>query len=458
MDMAGGPGFPGPSSFRKRWQLATRGERAALVALALLLGFALAAALAETFTINDFEVFQMAGHLAWERDPGLYAAKSPEEGRRFLYPPGAAILLMPMGVLPGPVAIVAWSALKIAALLAIVLLGARLGGPGKPRRWPLAALAALLLVFRPVDSDIANGQVNLLVLALALVGVWMLLGQGRGRWWGVPLAAVAVALKMTPALLLAALVLRRRWAELAACLLAIALLMVALPRAWFGAEALGQMRAGHRATEDRLWLEAKNSEVIASFYEIVLFTAAQAREDPAAYVFHDGVLKAPGPDGKLRRARMPPMPLDKHAKALWLAIGLLVGAAFLATRQMVLRGRPSLGWDLAMLALLIPLLSPLVRKAYLVAALPGAAWAAMHLLAWAREHPGGWRAWPRRVRVATALLLAAGTLFWASNDVYIPVPGFPMPLHFAHFLGAWSLLALLVLLGAREAREAGGSP
>jgi len=110
---------------------------------------------------------------------------------------------------------------------------------------PLAALpvlAALLVPLRVVLANFEHAQSNLLILGLAVAGMW-LLHRGRRAGGGVALG-LATAFKATPLLLLGYLAWKGRWRDLAAALAGCALTWLLLPAlllgpgrlaAWYGA-------------------------------------------------------------------------------------------------------------------------------------------------------------------------------------------------------------------------------
>jgi hypothetical protein len=82
--------------------------------------------------------------------------------------------------------------------------------------WQLAALLVMVaLAFEPVNGNIVEGQVNLVLLALS--GVW-LLAWVAGGWWGGAALGAAVALKLIQAPVGLLLVWQRRWSMVAAAM------------------------------------------------------------------------------------------------------------------------------------------------------------------------------------------------------------------------------------------------
>lgn len=135
----------------------------------------------------------------------------------FLYPPFAALLLMPFALVPW---VVAWPSLILLSALSI---GVTLFVTAKAL-WPSGgtagavsvASAALPLAFllEPVYSTIDYGQVNLLLMALVAVDCLL----PRTRWPRGMLVGIAAAIKLTPAAFVVFFLLRgdRRAAGVAA--------------------------------------------------------------------------------------------------------------------------------------------------------------------------------------------------------------------------------------------------
>lgn len=119
-------------------------------------------------------------------------------GDRFIYPPSAGLLMVPLTALPAPVLDVAWTLLQCAAtvLLAVVVPG-RATTPlltRVPRPLAVPLLACLLALSYPVLTGVFLGQVSLLVTLLVLLDALDVVPR---RWQGV-LTGLAAALKLTP--------------------------------------------------------------------------------------------------------------------------------------------------------------------------------------------------------------------------------------------------------------------
>lgn len=183
---------------------------------------------ANIYSIPVLSASAIAGHVL--APPGL----------PYLYTPLPALLLTPLTLFSFPVAADIFFAINVLAWLLCMLVVARevhqlLGTSlathdGSPARGalgrlladpaPLVALAICAPLFflgRPGVSTLGNGQINFLVL-LPLAYVPWLTRHGHERSVGVAIA-FATMLKLTPAVLLLYLLLRRRWHALGAALI-----------------------------------------------------------------------------------------------------------------------------------------------------------------------------------------------------------------------------------------------
>ncbi|MGN9809545.1 glycosyltransferase 87 family protein [Micromonospora sp. BQ11] len=128
----------------------------------------------------------------------------------FTYPPFAAIVMLPMAFLPWYPTIVVNLALTMVAtgFLLHLLVGPLARRAGWSRWYAFTLAACLLAGLSPVRDTIGFGQVNLLLMALVYVDL-SLLERGR-RWAGIGIG-LAAAIKLTPAVFIAYLVVTRRW-------------------------------------------------------------------------------------------------------------------------------------------------------------------------------------------------------------------------------------------------------
>lgn len=158
----------------------------------------------------DLEVYRLGSSVVL-RGGALYGplpALATGERLPFTYPPFAAILLSPFALVPDWLAGVAMTLLTIGSLAVVVVVVLRSTGtlPGGPGRWVGAGATILLAeVIEPVRTAVYAGQVDVLLMALVVLDV-LVVGPRRCRGL---LIGVAAAVKLTPAVFVLYLLLRR---------------------------------------------------------------------------------------------------------------------------------------------------------------------------------------------------------------------------------------------------------
>lgn len=129
------------------------------------------------------------------------------------HPPTTIALMLPLALLPYQAAIVLWTAICVGLYLLSWAMVLRTLGVRPPRAL-LPLLAGLSLLWFPLQFHIILGQLSIPMMA-CVVGAWSALRRGREGLAGA-LLALAVLLKIFPALLLLYLLLRGRWRAVAA--------------------------------------------------------------------------------------------------------------------------------------------------------------------------------------------------------------------------------------------------
>jgi hypothetical protein len=140
------------------------------------------------------------------------------EGEQFTFatathPPVAVMLAIPFAYLDYPNAVLAWNLVSLVALAVSLTITMRQLGIGFAP-WSLLPVVTLLLLCGPLRHQIAQGQLNLVLLVL-LTGAWAAERSGRPAWAGA-LLGLAAAIKVFPAFLFLYLILRRQWRALLA--------------------------------------------------------------------------------------------------------------------------------------------------------------------------------------------------------------------------------------------------
>ena len=178
---------------------------------------------------NDFNVYYFAAQEV--RDGRTPYDTSLGDWTPYLYPPLLAEWLVPITLLPLPFAAYLWFLLNVASLTLTLHMSARLAAPG--RALAIVGLTFVILSRFTLDN-LDYGQVNLLVAALAVAHVYFF---SRGQKVTAAAAlALAVAVKLTPAVIVVYHLAKRRW-RYALANLALAGVLGAASFAPFGARA-----------------------------------------------------------------------------------------------------------------------------------------------------------------------------------------------------------------------------
>ncbi len=152
---------------------------------------------------NDFAdllVYRFGGRGALDGLP-LYESDDPVTGYPFTYPPFAAVVMVPLALLPSWLAAALWTGASVGALAAVIVLVRRALDRPAPG-WLVALLTGGAVALEPVWQNLAFGQINTFLMLAVLVD---LVGPER-RWSGV-LVGVAAGVKLTPLVFVVLLVL-----------------------------------------------------------------------------------------------------------------------------------------------------------------------------------------------------------------------------------------------------------
>lgn len=124
----------------------------------------------------------------------IYETRTPGWNLPFIYPPVAALLMLPLAAFPGAVLSVVWTALGIAAQWLV------LRRSGVPRGVPMAVLGLVAVAaVEPIRTTLGYGQVNTVLMALVVADL-LPVRDRRSRLPRGVLIGVAAAIKLTPAL------------------------------------------------------------------------------------------------------------------------------------------------------------------------------------------------------------------------------------------------------------------
>ncbi len=143
---------------------------------------------------------------------------------RYIYPPTLADLMVPLTFLPHRAALIAWHILNLAMVAATAILLARMLGLLLPGQ--IALVGALLFLFRPTLCCFYYGQAPVLLLFLSIAG-FHFYRRGSPRWAGF-FFALAIAIKLTPLVVVLPFLAWRQWKMLRAIALWCLVLLAAL--------------------------------------------------------------------------------------------------------------------------------------------------------------------------------------------------------------------------------------
>lgn len=227
------------------------GHRWWLLTVAMLTAAGIVTIFSSFHGFLDLDVYRL-GVRQWLGGGDMYGTlPATRDGARlpFIYPPFAAIVLSPLALIPWSVARLLNFGLTVAALGVTIYLCTRRLWPGSarpgswPSDWPSAAVISgfalpLALWLEPVRETIGFGQINLILMALVAADCLV----ENPRWPRGLLIGIAAAIKLTPAVFLLYLLLRRdiraTAVTIASGALATAVGFAVLPtesvRYWFG--------------------------------------------------------------------------------------------------------------------------------------------------------------------------------------------------------------------------------
>ena len=123
----------------------------------------------------------------------LYESRDPVTGLHFTYPPFAAVVMLPLALLPPWLAAALWTGASVGALAAVIVVIRRARDQPTPG-WLVALLTVGALALEPVWQNFTFGQANLFLMLAVLVDLLM---RPDRRWSGV-LTGIAAGLKLTP--------------------------------------------------------------------------------------------------------------------------------------------------------------------------------------------------------------------------------------------------------------------
>jgi alpha-1,2-mannosyltransferase len=158
----------------------------------------------------DLQVYRLGGR-AWLDSTPLYGVllpAAPDQWLPFTYPPLAAVLFVPLTLIPLPAALAVLTAASLAALAFVAGVVAKRVG-WQPRFGVLAVSGAVVmgLALEPVRETLWFGQINLILMAMVTADCLL----RRTPWPRGLLIGLAAAVKLTPAVFVLFFLPRREW-------------------------------------------------------------------------------------------------------------------------------------------------------------------------------------------------------------------------------------------------------
>jgi alpha-1,2-mannosyltransferase len=150
----------------------------------------------------------------WQSGHDLFSYSQPDPvniSLGFTYPPVAALLMSPMGLLSFPAVLVIslGAIIASAAVFVYLVLRERIRLP-RPLMLALAGVAtAFAFTLEPFRQTLSFGQINI-YLGLLVVADLLVLGRRGSRWTGVGIG-LATAIKLTPGIFIIYLLVVGRW-------------------------------------------------------------------------------------------------------------------------------------------------------------------------------------------------------------------------------------------------------
>jgi alpha-1,2-mannosyltransferase len=163
----------------------------------------------------DLKVYRLGGAAILADPATLYEARLRYISMPFTYPLFGGLVMVPVSLLPWPLAYGASIAVSLVALVAIwrLSLRSRLDGLrkyfGRPHPAVLVALVAGSLLLEPVRETLSYGQINLILCAVVLYDVLAVKRSRRGIWIG-----IAAGIKLTPLVFFGLLLVTKQWRAL----------------------------------------------------------------------------------------------------------------------------------------------------------------------------------------------------------------------------------------------------
>ncbi|GLZ75728.1 membrane protein [Actinorhabdospora filicis] len=203
----------GPRAFLRRKGTVTA-LRIALIVLLMAAVWILADKFGEHHRLFDFRIYRKAVLFWLDGDNILYNYSQPDKinfNLGFTYPPFAALIMIPLAILPYGLA--KWMHLTLmSAALAFMCywVATPLARRFKQPAWFVCGIAVpLAFALEPIRESLSFGQINH-ELAILIIGDLLFLVRRGSKWGGVGVG-LATAIKLTPGIFIVYLLVTKRW-------------------------------------------------------------------------------------------------------------------------------------------------------------------------------------------------------------------------------------------------------
>ena len=182
----------------------------------------------------DFKVFHQAGVIFFESEPDLY---NPSRDGIFTYKysPFFAILAGVFAFFRHETAKVIWAIMSSLAFIGSWYYAEKILKHLQVKITYSARLLTLLMVLQPVTNNAIQGNINVILLFLCLLGVWLSIENRNieaGFW-----AALAFSIKLTPAIILLFFLLKKKYRSFLYGLLFAVIFMIIIPALVYSPES-----------------------------------------------------------------------------------------------------------------------------------------------------------------------------------------------------------------------------
>ncbi len=176
--------------------------------------------------ISDFSAFYVAGETAWQ---GGDIYEVSRDSFYYIYPPLFSIFMIPFSWLSFNTAHLLWECLGILFLGLAVFTGVDLTGE---KKWKWYYLLPVIIAIQFVTATLKWAQVNFLILFLILKG--FKLSREKKEFWGGILIALAISIKVIPAIMGLYFIIKKKKMVLWGILSGLLFFLLLIPTVIFG--------------------------------------------------------------------------------------------------------------------------------------------------------------------------------------------------------------------------------